>query len=128
MEDQRASIAQSLWRIQNEGGQSNFVIFSPDNTPKYYVQFAGEQGSPTLHAEAVSNEFLDARSSLDQNQIARLQSLGWNPPDSLPNFYQDFQVHTDEGRLQIAGYVLRTLREVYGWSGDTPISVNLILG
>jgi hypothetical protein len=128
VEDQRASIAHSLWRIQNEGGQTNIVIFNPDNAPKYYVQFAGERGSPALHAEAVSNEFLDARSALDANQMTRLQSLGWNPPDSLPNFYQDFQVHTDEGRLQIAGHVLRTFREVYGWSGDAPISVNLILG
>jgi hypothetical protein len=128
MEDELAQIANSLRHIQEEGEEGNFALFIVDDQKNYYIQFTAEPGETSLHAEAVSNEYLDPEFALTPEQIARLQSMGWNAPGTFPNFYQDREAITDEDRLQIAREVMQASIEVYGWMPGQPINVELVLG
>jgi hypothetical protein len=128
MENELAMIAESLRRIQEEGGEGNFAIFTVGAQKNYYVQFQAGRGQMSLYAEAVSNEWLEPEFALSSEQIMHLQSMGWNAPDvSSPNFYRDWEAVTDEDRLQIARGVMRTFAEVYGWMPGQPIDVELML-
>jgi hypothetical protein len=121
------SIVTALRRIQEEGGSGNFVIFTAGAKENYYIQFAGGVGEPKLYAEAVSNECLEPALWLNEDQIARLQSMGWNPPTGTPNFHREWQATTDSDRLVIASAVMLTFVEIYGVSPDRELDINLVL-
>ena len=125
-EENVATIATLLQRIQEEGGTGNFVVFIADAEANYYIQFAGEASEPELYAEAVSNEFLEPKFKLNQDQISALQALGWSAPSSdRVNFYRDWHATNHEHRVHIAREVMRTFSEIYGIAPDQPLSVNL---
>jgi hypothetical protein len=130
LEDASAMIAESLRRVQKEGGDANYAHFVVDDEKNYYIQFIAECGKTYLWAEAVSNEYLKPEFALTTEQIARLRSLGWNAPvGEGPNlyFYQSREAATDEDRLQIAREVMQAFVEVYGWMPGQPINVELVL-
>jgi hypothetical protein len=127
MDNNISVIADSLRRIQTEGGDGNFVIFTADVKKNYFVQFAGAQGKTDLYAEAVGNEVLPRGATLQPNQIARLQAMGWNPPVDSPNFNREWKATNDEERLSIAREVMRVLVEIYGMQPDQPLAVELEL-
>jgi hypothetical protein len=121
-------IAHTLKRIQEEGGDSNFVIFIADSTANYYVQAAGQNGDPNLYLEAVHNDYIDVNYKLDAGALTKLEALGWvDPAPDNGNFYKDWQANSDEARLKIAQDVVRTFIEVYGFDSDQELDVNLNL-
>ena len=131
MNENAQVIAAALQRIQEEGKQSNFVVFRGDVNRNYYIQFSAEPGASVLHAEAVSNRFLDAKDALSPDQQAQLRALGWTPPQSSgnqgPNFYHRWTCTTDDERLEVAQVIIQTFAEVYGLPTDKPLIVNLVL-
>ena len=122
---QLTRIVTALRRITEEGGDGNFVIF---DTKNYYIQFVGSRGHPVLYGEVVSNECLEPAFRLDKSQIAQLLSMGWNPPPSGSfNFRREWEAVNDSERLLIAREVMRALVEVYGFSHDQELIINLVL-
>ncbi len=122
------TIVTALRRIQNEGGDSNFVIFNADSEKNYYIQFASEQGSKELDAEAVSNNYLEPPFALSKERTLCLEELGWNSPhDKDSNFSRTWVAEYDETRLLIAQVVMRTFVEIYGMPPEQSLSVNLCL-
>jgi hypothetical protein len=127
--DNLHKIALSLKRIQAEGGDHNFVIFTVgDDEAGYYLQFAGGLARTLLYGEAVSNHFLQEEWKLGQQQIDKLQTLGWQPPTSdKVNFYCEWQAKSSEDRVAIAEMVIKTFTEVYGLNLDRGLHINLHL-
>ncbi|MBN1284478.1 MAG: hypothetical protein JXB47_03690 [Anaerolineae bacterium] len=129
MNENIAKIADGLRRIQTEGGGGNFAIVEAylADGRMYYIQFAGAIRSPDLYAEAVSNVYLDASLRLGNAQIARLQKLGWQPPQGEANFSRTWQAHTDQDREAIAREVMRAFTEVYGVPPGAAVDVHVNL-
>ena len=83
-----------------------------------YVQFVREKDR-SIHAEAVSNEYLGRNYRLKKDQIKALREIGWEPPRhpaeqahlGSPNFYIDANAPMDHARL--ADAAVRALRDVY---------------
>lgn len=121
------TIANSLKRLQTEGGSGNFVVLTADADRNYYVQFAVACGETELYAEAVGNEFLAPAHALRPDQVARLQSMGWCPPAGSPNFSREWQAVDDGDRLAVAREVMRVFAEVYGVEPHQPLQVELVL-
>jgi hypothetical protein len=121
-------IAQHLGRIQQEGGQGNFVVFSADDKANYYIQFAGQKGGNALYAEAAGNPVIPKNYRLDQEKQTKLLELGWTPPtqDGV-NYSKQWQAVSYDDRIQIANTVMRTFVDVYGIDLDHPIDPNLVL-
>lgn len=133
MRNNLITIVESLRRIQEEGDESNYVHFTVSAGAEryYYIQLAGERGQTSLYAEAVGNENLEPNSALNEKQIWRLQSMGWNPPppgDFVGNFYRKWEASDDNDRLVTAKKIMRTFIEVYGVVPDEPLEVDLYLG
>lgn len=133
MEKNIATIAESLRRIYEEGDDTNYVTFSASSGEgrSYYIQLAGRRGDTLLDAETVGNKNLEPNSILNEKQLLRLQSMGWNPPlpgDSVGNFHREWEASDDNDRLTIAKSVMRTFVEVYGVAPGAPLEVDLYLG
>jgi hypothetical protein len=121
-------IAQHLGRIQQEGGQGNFVIFVADEKANYFIQFAGQQGDTFLFAEASGNPVIPGNYRLSPEKLSKLQGLGWTPPlQSEMNYHRHWQASSYDDRLAIAQAVMRTFIEVYGVDPDQPIEAKLNL-
>ena len=120
----------ALRRIQREGdGSNSFAIFHSDEEKNYYIQFLGQCGEPNLYGDCVSNRNLHPEFALDSDQICRLRTLGWNPPegDNRPNFYRWWKAVNDEDLKVIARHVMRTFVEVYGFRLYQSLDVDLEL-
>lgn len=77
-----------------------------------YVQLHIEDGA-FVHAEAVSNRFLDKQFRLDKGRRRSLRALGWQrPTEDVRNYWCAVEVPDDADAL--AGLLVQTLREVYG--------------
>ena len=121
-------IADALRRIQEEGGEPNFAVFRADEERNYYIQFVTAKGETELFAEAVSNQYLSSEHALSNEQIARLESMGWSLDDQEnSNYYRLWEASSDEERSDVAQEVMRTFTEVYCISPDAPIETKLIL-
>jgi desulfoferrodoxin (superoxide reductase-like protein) len=121
-------IAQHLGRIQQEGGQDNFVIFESDSRANYFIQFTGQKGDSSLYAEAAGNPVIPKNYRLDQEKLSKLQQLGWEPPlPNSPNHHLQWQANSYNDRLAIAKIVMQTLVDVYGADPEQPLEVNLNL-
>ena len=123
-------IAHNLKRIQSEGGDSNFVIFIANQDANYYIQVAGQNGDSNLYIEAVNNDYISRQYKLEAAALSKLKELGWADldPDGSGNYYQNWQVNSDEVRLQIAVNLMNTFMEVYGFDSNyEELEVNLNL-
>ena len=121
-------IAQHLGRIQQEGGQGNFVIFESDSKANYFIQFTGSKGDSSLYAEAAGNPVIPKNYRLDQEKLVKLMQLGWQTPaPDSPNHHLQWQANSYNDRLAIAKIVMQTLVEVYGSDPEQPLEVNLNL-
>lgn len=121
MEQNLEQIADALRQIQEDGGDSNFVVFTADAAKNYYIQFVGELAHDSLFGEAVSNEFLEPPFTLTLSQEARLRELGWQAGEG--NFYQEWFASNDEERQEIAQLVMQTFIEVYDISPTQPLEI-----
>lgn len=123
-----SQIAYALRQVCEEGGQENFAIFEVDKKRNYYVQVAGSCGDPEIYGEAASNNLLTPQDALDEQQIDLLASLGWHPPSPNDlNFYQVWVASSKDAYQPVAYGILQTLIQVYGFSADQEISVNVTL-
>jgi hypothetical protein len=127
MDEILSAIVSALRRIQTEGGDGNFVIFSDEKTG-YYIQFAGEKGGRRLYEEAVSNNALMSPLILNQTQIEKLLAMGWTAASPIDiNFFREWYAESDFERTQIANEVQRTFSEVYLVNFDQEIDIDLVL-
>jgi len=121
-------IAQHLGRIQQEGGQGNFVIFVVDEKANYFIKFAGQKDDHSLFAEAADNPIIPGNYKLSQEKLSKLQQLGWNPPSqNNMNYQRQWQAVSYDDRLAIAQSVIQTFVEVYGIDPDQPFEAKLNL-
>ena len=133
MEENLRIIVSSIRQIQEEGGNMNFVIFHAHKEKNYYIQIAAGYGNPVLYVEAVGNDVLSLENRLNNDKISILKSNGWNPPGgefTTENFYRDdydWVALDDEDRLIIAKEILHTFIEVYGFSSNQKIDVEVTL-
>ena len=118
-------IISSLRQIQEEGGDGSFTVFSYD---PYFIQFMAHKDEP-LYAEAVSNNFLEGDFRLNEDQMNRLETMGWLPPDELQvNYWQDnLSGNNDDERLAIAKLVIKTFKEIYNLPEGKELKVEVIL-
>jgi hypothetical protein len=127
--DSLSQITQSLRRIQTEGGDSNFVIFTSDASKNYYIQFACAKGKTVLYAEAAGNGVLDEEDKLTADKVNWLLDSGWylRGSESMPNFFRKWDSETDEDREAIAQATLQAMAETYGMDLNQPLQVELVL-
>ncbi len=125
MNDPVEKISGMLRRIQEQGGQGNFVVFIADADKNYYVQIMASMEDKRLLAEAVSNEFLEREHKLNPSQIEKMVTLGWIKPGPTPNFHREWKASNDQDRLEISREVRDTFLEVYGWKPGDGIEVEL---
>jgi hypothetical protein len=121
MDNNLEQIVAALRQIQDDGGDSNFVVFTADPLKNYYIQFVGELAHDSLFGEAVSNEFLEPPHTLTAAQEARLRELGWKVGEG--NFYQEWFASDDEERQEVAETVMQTFVDVYHISPTQPIEI-----
>jgi len=111
-----SQIALNLRKIQKDGGEGNFVIFTVDAEANTYIQLTGRKDDAKMIAETPGN----------QNDL--LEILGWQPPtDDEMNYQRTWWASSHEERLMVAQEIMRTFKEVYGVEGDRPLDVNLNL-
>lgn len=138
MDRNLATIVESIRRCQEEGDPEyvNFVNIIADEKKHSIIYLMAGRGHPAVDAEAISNENLRPENQLNDSQIALLQSLGWNHPDTgegpfnIGNFYRDdydWIAYDDEDRMIIAQEIMYTFVEVYGISPRKTIEVELVL-
>ena len=122
-------IAHNLQRLQEDGRQGSFVIFVAKRDANYYIQFAGSKGEPGLYAEAVENEYIAEGFKLDEDQLRRLEELGWELGTSYSgaNYAREWLAETDAERREIAEIVVQTFTEAYGVPADHPLEAELNL-
>ncbi len=123
MQDPLSAMTTALTQLQRGDDNPTMVVFSRSAEPSYYIQCVLQDDPESIHAEAVSNSFLRGRLALGENQIARLTSLGWSSPESIPNFYRDFRAGDESGRDLLARFLLRTLQQVYGWAPGEAVEI-----
>lgn len=121
-------IAQNLRKIQKEGGEGNFVIFTANPAANYFIQVAGAKGDDRVYAEAASNQVIAADAQLSAEQTELLQVLGWkSPADEAVNYHRTWQVSTHDARLMAAQAIMRTFVEVYALDAAHALAVDLNL-
>lgn len=116
-------ISDWLKRIQQDGGNANWVIFDPYSQGNIFIQVDGYINNPTLRAQAA---FINNASA---SQIATLKALGWEVWDvAYPeNYSRNFEARTDSERMSIAQFFMRTLVEVYGIHPEAQLHVEFQL-
>lgn len=127
--DNLARMRDALRRLQEEGGGGGFVIFHADSKKNYYVQLTGSAQETAVRGEAVGNRFLAPEWKLSGAVEQRLTSLGWNPPSKSEsdNFWREWEARTEEDRTRIVEVLHRTLVEVYGFSDERELEIELNL-
>jgi hypothetical protein len=128
--DNLSKIANALKRVQTEGNNKAYAVFTANDSKNYYVQVGNANDIYLLHTEAVSNRYLEKDNRLQANQINMLKSLGWNEPEKgskkgIPNFYRVWKAIGDDTRLVIAQNLLDTLIKVYGFNNSEPINIKM---
>ena len=125
LDDSHRTIAEALRR--HVGDLREYVIFTSDPERGYYIQAVGhdKEGSIVLHAEAVSDEFLEPQDQLGRSGADTLRGLGWQDPSSEsksledpPNWWREFVIASAEDVDGIAETLLATLRDAYGYEGS----------
>jgi hypothetical protein len=124
-----ARVSEALQSLTHEGGEGNFLILHADRVRNYYVQVAGERDGDWLHAEAVSNAFLAESDRLTEAQMATLVSRGWHPPGAAdsPHYSIAWGLENDDDFPALAEVLLAVLTDVYGWSPDRELEIEIHL-
>jgi hypothetical protein len=118
-----------LRRIQMEGGERNFVKFTSVSHPDCWMRFLSTRGDDGVDAEISSHKSRGETCILNQGQVSRLQSLGWQPPRPygiwryrFDNFYHQWPVvSTDADRQKIVRQAMQTFKDVYGMALDASL-------
>ena len=121
-----ALLIEGLRRIQESGGEGNFVIFTADQEANIFIQFAGQNGDVDLYGEAVANDYIKKGHKVPKDKLLLLESLGWDTQPS-PNYSQLWQAKTNVDREKVAEIVLKTLEQVYGVDISQPLEMKLNL-
>jgi hypothetical protein len=101
-----------------------WVLVAESDPDRYWQLLAFEDGS--LIAEVVSNHWLKADKKWRTEQETRLGELEWNPPESIgsPN-WSKVESTTSPDHVGVAQQAIRTLKQVFGLSGDDKLLVKL---
>jgi hypothetical protein len=118
-------IADTLKKLQTEGGMGNFAIFKADEKKNYYIQFSGAKGEPSLYAEAVSNDFLQPENKISNEKSQVLLKKGWKSEQGR-NYQKIFPANTDEERKNIEEEILILFRDVYDVENTCKIEEEII--
>ena len=88
---------------------STFVILEGDTARNYFIQFA-VQGD-RIYCEAVSNHYLIPSNHLTEEQLRRLENLGWRAPEREgQNWFRTFRTSGDADYEDIVSLTRRALR------------------
>ena len=119
-------IADAIKRAQTEGGDGNAIVVIADTKKNYYIQFAMMRGKAEIYAEAVSNKYLKPENALSDEQLSKLEALGWQRNEGQ-NYYRNWTANNDEDREAISQDVMRAFIEVYGLPVNVEVKIELIL-
>jgi hypothetical protein len=122
LENAEDAFLEHLDRLMNEAGQDSYLIVEAGDV---YVQFTPGREGKGVYCEAVSNEFLPPARQLTEEQIARLEELGFEPPNGTPNFSRSHAAAGPEDLRDLARLMLTVLSEVYGCDPRAMVKFNL---
>ena len=83
---------------------------------QYYIEFHVMTSISEVNGWAVGNANLKANDVLDENQLTKLETLGWVQPTakSHGDFEKVWFVNSARSRALMAGEIMRTFLDVYG--------------
>jgi len=119
------SILDVLYRLQTEGGDGNFAIFTVNEEKNYYLQVSAQAGATQLYCEAVGDAYLKPENKLNPEQYLGLIRYGWVRTAGNYTFIEE--VHSPETRQSLADFIHKTLTTVYGLNPQAELDVELIL-
>ncbi len=115
-----AKVAAEIMRLRINATKQVFVAF---DSGIGYVQCAPEAAPAGIYCEAQSAQSWAALSSvLTPDRVARLHAAGYADPGRSPNYAKTYAA-SEYDDAAIARQLLTILYEVYGYTGQAPISV-----
>jgi hypothetical protein len=105
----KQTLISQLKEIMDES--QDYIIMEFDSAKNYFVQFI--KNNKLLHAEAVSNEYLEDSFKLNEEQLKKLINFGWKQTQKDENFSKDFQTENDADFEIVADSVFNIISEVY---------------
>jgi hypothetical protein len=106
----------SALRTVMDAEEPSYGLISCNPERNYFIQFLSQDDEGFFHCEAVSNEFLEDPHKLDDAQEKTLRDWRFHQPtDELPNWHRRYRA---DGLEHIAYFLLRLLKEAYGYAGD----------
>ncbi len=93
------------------GNEQDIVIFT---FGEFFIQFLGGKGYYDLFCEAISNNYLEEETYLNENQIKKLLELGWQEPQTPDdNFYLIHPIEYIKEREKLIQLFIKTI-SIYG--------------
>jgi hypothetical protein len=109
-----ALIIQGLTTISSPDAPEDKTIVKVRSKRNIYIQFAAEGKDGSVYGESVCNAYLDGDEVLADEQIGRLLSYGWNPPEKgYFNFHREWKITNHADLRVIALEAIRAFSEVY---------------
>ena len=102
-------ISKYLKSIYNEGGDNNFFGIYKD---PYYIQVNGGRKSPKVYLDAVSNAHLEEEEKLSDEQIKKLEEMGFEEESRSNNLSKELDF-SEEKVPELTGFIVKVL-EIYG--------------
>jgi len=112
---------EDLMRRQAENPDGNCYLIVNAGDP--YVQFVSDPEGKNVSFEAIANEFLPPERRLDQERIAALVALGFEPPEATGVNFLTYRDLVEDGDFaDVAAMSILVLFEIYGTPLDEPLT------
>ena len=109
--------------MRRQAADPNDNCFLIVNAGVPFVQFVSGSADKNVSFEAVANEFLPPERRLDQERIAALVALGFEPPEEAGvNFLMYRDLVEDGDFADVAAMSILVLFEIYGTPLDEPLT------
>lgn len=122
-EENMKSIESYLLQLWNKGGESNFLSLADE---PYFMQIIAPKKGLELYIDTASNEHLPDDSLLTEEQIRKIEELGFEKAPRSGDFTITLPFGRDKNNYQKVEEIVHSLFEIYGMN-KKKIDVELIL-
>jgi hypothetical protein len=125
--DERAEVAQALWRIQRRSLTANKNAFCVFESGDGYVQFLACLDGLVYQGEISSHRCMPSVADrLTEETVSFLEASGFAwPAGRDANFARDFVVRDASDCAHLADFALGALHSMFGHESGQPLSVNV---